>query len=641
MRPELERIREIDEYLDNQLSEDQLQLFRDKLEKDASLQEEVDFYRSFREGIEQNALRSEIRSATRKYLKKKKKHSLLRKYFLGGSTLLLMVIAVFIIGLPDKEDATEILPQLIDNTEDKSSYLLPGYDYYQVGNEDTVLVTKMGTRLYIPENAFTDGQDSFVLQVLEVNGSVNRLRHGLAAPAHIPDAGTLGSIRIFASNNQGLITPNRDRPLYVEMPLSSRNSIRMWNVSESESGMQWSSPKWPDNKLAVLDPSKIDYLPTSFYPYAIEFLRQKGQSITKANIDSLYFQADAGVGNCQLTPSFLSESIRENPLTYLHSPAIEKRMGLIHESCRSELIDIYSRRALNLRELDLEAAAYCQQYLPSFEGIFRELAEEHDGGLMTKAPYAQMMTEVYSEERNPIQVRTETTTLSDTSATEVSNLNYVGFYLDSDDWYTLGTENESSGPQLWIQSPADYDLMAFWLPSKRRIVKLSEHHIDSIPIPAAKTDLSNAYFISSKKSAPDSLALITSYSLLSNSDFEPIKFMSFKQLDSLVMEAEFKQGFSPGYDFFFEEQYQNASQIQSLFRSYDPNRIIRQKANPCCEGAPSIELDFEQSEMEDIQLDSEVTILREDKLPEIILKSKQPILYRYWKNIEKDSLKNQ
>ena len=229
MRPELELIERIEQYLNGELSPADQTAFESELATDASLREAVQYQQDLRAGLERASLSSAIHHA--------KLHFYRRLWWRwGGFGLGVAVIALVTTLLLTRHDRQSgIVPAVRADTH--------GELYTIDCRQDTVLHTANGAMIHIPRGSIDGGGTDMVrLEIKEAYNIAAMLRYGLLTQS---DGRPLSSGGMIEIQPAGGSSARIVRPIDVALPTLrvEENMQRFKGVIDDKGKVNWTDPR--------------------------------------------------------------------------------------------------------------------------------------------------------------------------------------------------------------------------------------------------------------------------------------------------------------------------------------------------------------------------------------------------------------
>lgn len=287
----------INRYLSNDLTQEEKIEFEKELNQNPSLQKEVEFQKEMLEGIKRASTRNKIKQTGKTYHFNKK----ITTAGIILATILVASLIGYIINSTNPESTndsesetqksfTEILEQSapIDNLAS---------EFFVLNGKDSVVLSKSGVLLSIPENAFLLNGKPFkekaIVQWQEAIDGATIVKSGLSTMADDRLLETQGMFGFQAYTEKGeKLTVNPAVGVYVQAPVNEyKKDMQLFSGEKSENGIiNWVNPK-PLMKI----PIPVDMKELNFYPKGYEAkLDELKKPKTKEYRDSLYLSFDEG-----------------------------------------------------------------------------------------------------------------------------------------------------------------------------------------------------------------------------------------------------------------------------------------------------------------------------------------------------------
>ena len=285
----------INRYLSNDLTQEEKIEFEKELNQNPSLQKEVEFQKEMLEGIKRASTRNKIKQTGKTYHFNKK----ITTAGIILATILVASLIGYIINSTNPESTndsesetqksfTEILEQSapIDNLAS---------EFFVLNGKDSVVLSKSGVLLSIPENAFLLNGKPFkekaIVQWQEAIDGATIVKSGLSTMADDRLLETQGMFGFQAYTEKGeKLTVNPAVGVYVQDPVNEyKKDMQLFSGEKSENGIiNWVNPK-PLMKI----PIPVDMKELNFYPKGYEAkLDELKKPKTKEYRDSLYLSFD-------------------------------------------------------------------------------------------------------------------------------------------------------------------------------------------------------------------------------------------------------------------------------------------------------------------------------------------------------------
>lgn len=331
MRKELETIREIEEYLQGQLSPADKAAFEARLATDVVLQEAVNVQQDVMQGVERSVLQQQVRQAAKQFARWQR----IKRWGWGGAGVVIVAaIAIAVLlktghqaqayegnGLPTYNEAGEPLWADADRQ-------LAAQVFTIEAGRDTVLATKKGLVLAIPANGLLDmdgkpasGRVSLVVK--EALDAASIMRAGLSTRSGTQLLETGGMFMIDARQGSERLQINPAAGIYLEVPTDSiKPGMQLYSGKRlADGGIDWVNPVALEHDLTTVDIHSLDFYP----PHYLDSLRRWGYDhLNKQFTDSLYYSF--ATGDYALPEDYYDEGM------YLQLPVgIERHSNLIYD----------------------------------------------------------------------------------------------------------------------------------------------------------------------------------------------------------------------------------------------------------------------------------------------------------------------
>jgi hypothetical protein len=297
MRPELELIQQIENYLLNKMSESDRKAFEQKMQSDAALKADVEKQRLLMEGVKRSGVKQQINTARKKYFMKKN----IFKWGLGGAGLLAATLVVLFLsgnnpfgsaGSTDPYALPEVNEQNEKVWADADKYL-PSQFFSIDNSKDTVIETEGGIVFAIPQGCFLDENGN------PVKGSVKLNVKEALKPEDIMKGGmdTRSDGNLLETGGMFYLNPTQDgknlkidpsKGIYTEVPSDGHKpGMMLFEGQRMPDGtINWKNPKPTEKFLTPVDITSLNFYP----PLYLDSLKQMGYDVkNKMFTDSLYY----------------------------------------------------------------------------------------------------------------------------------------------------------------------------------------------------------------------------------------------------------------------------------------------------------------------------------------------------------------
>lgn len=410
MNPNITKI--IDQYLSNELSQEDKIAFEKKLESNKELQQEVELQKSIIEGIKRSGQRSEVKKASKQYHRSK----LLKWGAISLSSILVIVSLGYVLtsSLLNTEDS--ISSELSELLNPKAQIENLDIQYFKIDEEGGLKMSKEGVLISVPKNAFLlNGQPyggASVIQFQEAMKASSIVKSGLSTMSGDRLLETQGMFGVTGFTPEGEeLELNPEVGVYLQVPVDEyKAGMQLFDGVKDENGnIDWQNPE-PLAKIPVpVDMSELDFYPEKYEPY-LDQIKWKDNKVSR---DSLYLsfeliteksaedtfsieEMELNLDNIvdtnaiwirdstdfvsndkateQATPiKYISPSKvlaiwkREFNNTNLATRGFEQRMRAIHNTCNDEVLEKYTCSLdKNISDIDKEVLAMGYSQFESF-----------------------------------------------------------------------------------------------------------------------------------------------------------------------------------------------------------------------------------------------------------------------------------
>jgi mono/diheme cytochrome c family protein len=291
MSPEITKI--IEQYLQNELPAADRAVFEQRLTENDQLLNEVVLQQQLHEAAKRAAQRATVKQTAKRY------H--FRKNVATTAVVVIVataIAAVTLLSIGNDANSNEQLPTekeltlLVDKIEETPLPLdgLPA-QYFNLSQQDTVLLSELGVLLSIPEGAFALGGKPYngpkVVQWQEATRAADIVKGGLSTMAGDRLLETQGMFGLQAFTPDGReLDINPKVGVYVQVPVDEkREGMQLFEGRKGTNGIiDWENPQ-PLEKLPVMaDMKDLDLYPEGYEPKLNELKWKTG----KKDRDSLY-----------------------------------------------------------------------------------------------------------------------------------------------------------------------------------------------------------------------------------------------------------------------------------------------------------------------------------------------------------------
>lgn len=291
MNPEITKL--IEQYLNNELSEADKRAFEQRLAENDQLLQELLLQRQIHEGAKRAAQRTRIQQTAKRY------H--FRKNVIKGGIAVAIVSVITVAAIwfsqrnSSEKSGTELgseeLQTLIEQIDSLAPMAELPITYFNLGNEDTVVLSPTGVLLSVPESAFLlNGKPYSGAKVVQWQEAVNAsdiVKAGLSTTSGNRLLETQGMFGMQAFTPDGIqLDVNPKVGVYVQVPVDElKAGMQLFEGKRMQNGqIDWQNPQ-PLEKLPVpVDMAELDFYPQG-YENKLNTLKWK---TGKKERDSLY-----------------------------------------------------------------------------------------------------------------------------------------------------------------------------------------------------------------------------------------------------------------------------------------------------------------------------------------------------------------
>ncbi|MCB9224493.1 MAG: cytochrome c [Crocinitomicaceae bacterium] len=310
MRKELEIIEQIENYLLNKMSDQEMTQFEAEINRNPELADQVQFHQEFTSGFKRAAA---FNSAQRAYSNWK------LKILLTKGLILLVILGAIAISVVILSDSIEVSKDEINKEQESSPstiYLDENDSLFASANQyleqqlfklsndsDTVIETNNGLVVFVPAGAFDTPNDQIDFIVQEALNPADIMYSGLNTMTKDGDTLETGGMFYFDAFSVGeRVKLNKE--LIVDVPADpSKTGMQLYDGEKDANGeIVWKDPKPLSSPLIPLEITELD-----FYPPGYEKWMDNKGFINKDFKDSLYFsfaftKKTSGVTNSNFIP---------------------------------------------------------------------------------------------------------------------------------------------------------------------------------------------------------------------------------------------------------------------------------------------------------------------------------------------------
>lgn len=294
MRPELEIIEKIEQYLKGELSVADKASFEKQIAADPALKEEVNLQQDIMKGIERADLKERIFRARKSFYQGKN----FTKWGFGGLSLVLIVGAILFYESqanhrPYENNTLPVYNEQGEKLWSDADRNISAQTFRIDASKDTVIETKGGIVMVIPANGFMDEEGK------PVTGKVDLAIKEALDPSTMMDAGLStksgnellesgGMFFIDARKNGKTLKINPANGIYSEIPTDEiKSGMQLFSGKRLADGtIDWVAPKPLEHDLVPVDIKTLNFYPPDY----LDSLGSWGYDITnKGFTDSLYY----------------------------------------------------------------------------------------------------------------------------------------------------------------------------------------------------------------------------------------------------------------------------------------------------------------------------------------------------------------
>jgi hypothetical protein len=442
MRADLERIRLIEQYLNNELSPEGRAGFESQLESDASLREELQLQQDLQGGISRAGLKSGVKQAGRQFYRR----NLLKKSLIGGAAAVVVASGGLWLLKPAHQVAAAPAPAVYVGTSlpelneagkrqwAMADSMIPAQVFNIDASRDTVIQSNGGMVLAIQAGSFVDntgkpaaGQVSLCLK--EALNASTIMTAGLSTTSDGKQLETGGMFFVDARNAAGILDINPAQPVYAEIPSKeAKPDMMLFKGQRLPNGnINWIDPKPLPNELMSVPVGSLDFYPPAY----LTTLAENGYAASERRFtDSVYYSMAAWFAEhgsdsierfayqikgttvsdtagahaedgrlyreCGINPASI-KAIRSKRFenTLIGTREFAQRLPLIHKAHSQALLDLYLNNLdRNLFEIDSMAARQESPYAAEFA----KFAALRSGKVRSDSKQVAMLREFYARQ---------------------------------------------------------------------------------------------------------------------------------------------------------------------------------------------------------------------------------------------------
>lgn len=305
------------------------------------------------------------------------------------------------------------------------------------GLENNILETKEGTILSIPKGAFRDKNGNLVekeihIEIIDIKSIEDQILSNVTSQQGGKMLQSGGSFFINATQNGDQLALNEENPIYIETNIKDPESdyLIFEGIRNEKGEMQWINPVQPRKHLIPVNIDELDFLPEGFQTAVNKGMPFRNHKTADKNLtDSLYYSLTSELSN--LSSEKLNGLIDSNGVfleydretqvatteckgidpasikvlktnkfskTFISTRDFEKRLKVIHNLKRPELLDIYVENlTLNMSTCD----SMVLKMLPKNSSSalkFADFARENLGNVKNLPKSIEKLGEYYSKE---------------------------------------------------------------------------------------------------------------------------------------------------------------------------------------------------------------------------------------------------
>ena len=424
MRPELEQMAKVEQYLNNQMGATDRAQFEQEIASNPALKAMVADQRAILKGVDRIALRQDVTMAARSY--HGRRNSIRRGI---GGVVVAGLIALLLLQWHPHETGTKqanaalqyngtALPALNEAGKPEwatADSMIAAQQFTIHADRDTIIETQSGMVCSVPANAFINANGKAVtgtvqLYIKEATDPLTIIKAGLSTRSGDRLLETGGMFFLDARQGNDILKIDTAKRIYAQLPVSSpKPGMQLFSGKRMADG----SIDWVNPQSLVHELVDVDILTLNFYPPDyLTRLRENGFMINrKAFTDSVYYSLaavfdkssawsiarpkdsrskDSVDGPGKDTSSYTDLHCGINPAkiktiwsakyqhTLLATRAFEQRLAVIHWFMEPDLLDLYVNNLdKNLYEVDAMAAAKTTN--PEVKQTFLRFATLRDG----------------------------------------------------------------------------------------------------------------------------------------------------------------------------------------------------------------------------------------------------------------------
>lgn len=347
MRPELELLERIENYLLGKMSKDEEHQFESEIHKDAQLKKSVEDQQLLMEGLKRTGLKTKIRKGRKQY-----KFNQFLKFF-GLATVVIATILGSTLTYLKTNQTEHFIEDFKPMDQIKLGFDALSGDTFMLPNVDTIVETKSGIVLSIPKDAFVDSAGNAVSEgikfiVKEALSEKDILLAGLSTTSNgqLLESGGMFELSAFYEGKPLLL--DTTKIIIADIPTHNKKEGMLLFDGEKDSvgDINWVKPKKLVNSLKPVDLHSLNFYP----PHYEDTLYGIKGKVSKRYKDSLYFSFNS----IQNKTSFNGEIIDESDnllLAVVDTPA-HKICGISPQTIKTIWSDKFQHTNVATKEFE-------------------------------------------------------------------------------------------------------------------------------------------------------------------------------------------------------------------------------------------------------------------------------------------------
>ena len=296
MRPELELIEKIEDFLKGRLSADEMAAFRKQIAADPELREKVQLQEDVMKGLERASLVQKVKLAGKGFHFGKA----MKKWGWGlAATAVVVTSTVLLFNYWKGENHKRYEGSLsLYNESGKKEFAdadrkIASQVFSIDGSKDTVIETKAGITFSIPANGFLDENGkpvtgAITVSVKEALDAATIMTSGLSTQSGGRLLETGGMFYIDARTSDHILKIDPVKGIYAGVPADTiKPGMQLFQGKRMADGsIDWVDPKPISHDLTTVDIKSLNFYP----PFYLDSLKSWGYDISnKKFTDSLYY----------------------------------------------------------------------------------------------------------------------------------------------------------------------------------------------------------------------------------------------------------------------------------------------------------------------------------------------------------------